>query len=109
MNLSDFTITRIASRKVEMQSRPNGEFCALYKVAHKKTGLEGHIRYVYEWEKRDIVFEELYTDNPDLFDSQKLNESPSCFLDIHQDDVGPEPMKSELWDKCEFELFGEES
>lgn len=88
-------IRLIGCRKHNSRINPTGEFVALFAVKDPETGEEGHFFYEFEWEKRDVMHEAVYTDNPALVVED--DESPSCYsvFDPHQDDQGEEPQRGD--------------
>lgn len=92
MQLGRAELTPLATRNIKMHRGLKGEFTGLYTAKNPHNGQSGYVLFVYEWEKRDVVKEELWTDNRALFAGEDaLDESPSATLDAHADDLGPVP------------------
>lgn len=110
MDLTDFDIKLLACRRVDSRVRPAGEFVACYEATRKSDGERCHLAYVYEWDKRDVTFEELRTDRISLFSDIDIDESPSVFsvFDPHAADFGPEPTKMPEYQAANDVIFGEQ-
>lgn len=99
--MGSLTLTPLATRKTESRIKSRGEFVGLFAAVDVTRNQRGHVRLKYEWEKRDVVFEELTTDNPALFPGGHLDgESPSAWIDVNQPDVGPEPRTVPAYTTC---------
>lgn len=112
VEINGVTMVLIAYRRVAMQASPRGEVVALFSGVNNETKEHGHVRFVYEWVKRDVVFEELATTNALLFVTKdnpegRLDESPSAWIDVHGDDYGPEPASLPVYDECGQIAYGE--
>lgn len=103
---SDANITLICCRTHRSAVRERGEFSALFEVEDPETGEKGHWAYVFEWDKRDVMLEQVETDNPTLV-LDDWAEGPSCYdWGTVRDDVGVEPTKHPAWSGCSIPAWG---
>jgi hypothetical protein len=97
----------IGCRRRTRLTRPEaGEFVALLAITDTETGETGRFFYAMEWDKRDILDESVWTDNPAL--AVEDDESPSCLVsfDPNQPDQGEEPNQGdcvhEAWESPSY-------
>jgi len=106
----DANVTLICCRTHVRASRPEaGEFSALYEVEDPETGEKGHWAYIYEWDKRDVMLEQVTTDNPALAVDPDADSPCSYSWAQIQDDTGVEPIKHPAWPGCSIHVWGDES
>lgn len=91
--LDRIKITPISRRTRQSLTNPdNGELVEIYDAEDKETGAKGRYRLEYEWEKRDVLVERLYTDNPELI-LDDFSDGPSVYdwFGAGKPDFGPDP------------------
>lgn len=61
------TAVLLAQSQSSLRREERGENLVLVALTDEKTGEKGHLLYIIEVDKRDILEEERWTDNPALF------------------------------------------
>ena len=92
MKFSDLEIKMAGCRSQSQLRRPEaGQFIAVLDVKDPASGETGRFYYELEWDKRDIMYEAVHTDNPALVCED--DDSPSCYaaFNCHQQNGGEEP------------------